>query len=197
MKKFKISPNASVQTAEQIRQKFERLAANVGANGLTPNFQYVLVQGAYDTKTGINPQNNKPVDYAVVKSVKIGNKSAKISGIADLSINSLKRTVNVDEQTVDVIDFTAILPDCSELNALQILESLKEDKIFAIVPNGTVLASTNFDANVRPRQLYKVVEISDAAKINEVLDAAISAGLIEEETEPETEPAEKATKPKK
>ena len=108
MKKFKISPNASVQTVEQIKQKFERLAANVGANGLTPSFQYAIVQSAYDTKTGINPQTSKPVDYAVVKSVKIGNKSNKVNGIADLSINSLKRTVNVDEQTVDVIDFTAI-----------------------------------------------------------------------------------------
>ena len=179
MKKFKLSPNASVQTAEQIRQKFERLAANVGANGLTPNFQYVLIQGAYDTKSGINPQNNKPVDYAVVKSVKIGNKSAKISGIADLSINSLKRTVNVDEQTVDVIDFTTILPDCSELNALQILESLKEDKVFAIIPNGTVLASTNFDANVRPRQLYKVVELTDAATITNIIKATKDAGITE------------------
>ena len=179
MKKFKISPNASVQTAEQIKQKFERLAQNVGANGLTPNFQYALIQGAYDTKSGINPQNNKPVDYAVVKSVKIGNKSAKISGIADLSINSLKRTVNVDEQTVDVIDFSAILPDCSELNALQILESLKEDKVFAIVPNGTVLASTNFDANVRPRQLYKVIELTDTTAITAVVKATKDAGLTE------------------
>ena len=179
MKKFKLSPNASVQTAEQIKQKFERLAQNVGANGLTPNFQYAIVSGAYDTKTGINPQTNKPVDYAVVKSVKIGNKSAKISGIADLSINSLKRTVNVDEQTVDVIDFTAILPDCSELNALQLLETLSEDKVFAIIPNGTVLASTNFDANVRPRQLYKVVEISDAAKVTEILAATKAAGITQ------------------
>ena len=179
MKKFKLSPNARVQTAEQIKQKFERLATNVGANGLTPNFQYVLIQGAYDTKSGINPQTNKPVDYAVVKSVKIGNKSNKVSGLADLSINSLKRTVNIDEQTVDVIDFTAILPDAPELNALQILESLKEDKVFAIIPNGTVLASTNFDANVRPRQLYKVVEISDAAKVNEILDATKAAGITQ------------------
>ena len=179
MKKFKISPNASVQTVEQIKQKFERLAQSVGANGLTPNFQYAIISGAYDTKSGINPQTNKPVDYAVVKSVKIGNKSAKISGIADLSINSLKRTVNVDEQTVDVIDFTAILPDCSELNALQILESLKEDKVFAIVPNGTVLANTNFDANVRPRQLYKCIEISDAAMVTAVIKATKDAGLTE------------------
>ena len=179
MKKFKISPNASVQTAEQIKQKFERLAANVGANGLTPSFQYAIVQSAYDTKTGINPQTNKPVDYAVVKSVKIGNKSNKVNGIADLSINSLKRTVNVDEQTVDVIDFTAILPDCSELNALQLLETLPEDKCFAIVPNGAVLASTNFDANVRPRQLYKVVELTDATKITEVVAATKAAGITQ------------------
>ena len=179
MKKFKFSSSANIQTAEQIRAKFERLATNVGANGLTPNFQYAIVQGAYDTKSGINPQTNKPVDYAVVKSVKIGNKSNKVSGIADLSINSLKRTVNVDDQTVDVIDFTAILPDCSELNALQILESLKEDKVFAIVPNGTVLASTNFDANVRPRQLYKVIELTDAATVTAVVKATKDAGITE------------------
>ena len=179
MKKFKISPNASVQTAEQIKQKFERLAANVGANGLTPSFQYAIISGAYDTKTGINPQTNKPVDYPVVKSVKIGNKSNKVNGIADLSINSLKRTVNVDEQTVDVIDFTAILPDCSEMNALQILENLSEDKIFAIVPNGTVLANTNFDTNIRPRQLYKCIEISDAATVTAVVKATKDAGLTE------------------
>lgn len=179
MKKFKLAPSANVQTAEQIRQKFERLSQSVGANGLTPNFQYAIISGAYDTKSGINPQTNKPVDYAVVKSVKIGNKSNKVSGLADLSINSLKRTVNVDEQTVDVIDFTTILPDCSELNALQILETLDESKVFAIVPNGTVLASTNFDANVRPRQLYKVVEISDAAKVTEILDATKAAGITQ------------------
>ena len=179
MKKFKISPNAKVQTAEQIKQKFERLAQSVGANGLTPSFQYAIISGAYDTKSGINPQTNKPVDYAVVKSVKIGNKSNKVNGIADLSINSLKRTVNIDEQTVDVIDFTAILPDCSELNALQLLESLDESKCFAIVPNGTVLASTNFDANVRPRQLYKVVEISETAKVTEIIAATKAAGLTE------------------
>ena len=179
MKKFKISPNASVQTVEQIKQKFERLAQNVGANGLTPSFQYAIISGAYDTKTGINPQTSKPVDYAVVKSVKIGNKSAKISGIADLSINSLKRTVNVDEQTVDVIDFTAILPDCSELNALQILESLPEDKVFAVVPNGAVVSTTNFDSTSRPRQVYKVIEISDAAKVTEIIAATKAAGITQ------------------
>ena len=179
MKKFKLVPSANIQTAEQIKQKFERLAANVGANGLTPNFQYALVQGAYDTKSGINPQTNKPVDYAVVKAVKIGVKSNKVSGLSDLSINSLKRTINVDDSTLDVIDFTSILPDCSELNALQLLETLAEDIVFAIVPNGTVLASTNFDANVRPRQLYKVVEISDAAKVTEILAATKAAGITQ------------------
>ena len=179
MKKFKLSPSASVQTAEQIKQKFERLAVNVGANGLTPNFQYAIISGAYDTKSGINPQTNKPVDYPVIKAIKIGVKSNKVSGLSDLSINSLKRTINVDDSTLDVVDFTAILPDCSELNALQILESLSEDKVFAIIPNGTVLASTNFDANVRPRQLYKVVEISDAAKVTEILAATKAAGITQ------------------
>ena len=179
MKKVKISPSANVVTVETLKTKFERLAANIGDNGLTPNFQYIIIANSYGVKSGINPQTNKPVDYAVVKSVKIGNKSAKISGIADLSINSLKRTVNVDEQTVDVIDFSTVLPDCSELNALQILESLSEDKVFAIVPNGTVLASTNFDANVRPRQLYKVVELTDAATITNIVKATKDAGLTE------------------
>ena len=179
MKKFKLSPSASVQTAEQIKQKFERLAANVGANGLTPNFQYAIISGAYDTKSGINPQTNKPVDYPIIKAIKIGVKSNKVSGLSDLSINSLKRTINVDDSTLDVVDFTAILPDCSELNTLQILETLAEDKVFAIIPNGTVLASTNFDANVRPRQLYKVVEISDAAKVTEILAATKAAGITQ------------------
>ena len=165
MKKFKISPNASVQTAEQIKQKFERLAQNVGANGLTPNFQYAIISGAYDTKTGINPQTNKPVDYAVVKAVKIGVKSNKVSGLSDLSINSLKRTINVDDSILDVIDFSAILPDCNELNALQLLESLPEDKVYAVIPNGAVVSTTNFDSTSRPRQVYKVIEISDAVLI--------------------------------
>ena len=179
MKKFKLSPNASVQTAEQIKQKFERLATNVGANGLTPSFQYAIISGAYDTKTGINPQTNKPVDYAVVKAVKIGVKSNKVSGLSDLSINSLKRTINVDDSTLDVIDFTAILPDAPELNALQILESLPEDKVFAVVPNGTVVSTTNFDSTSRPRQVYKVVEISDAAKVTEILAATKAAGITQ------------------
>ena len=191
MKKFKLSPNAKVQTVEQIRQKFERLAQNVGANGLTPNFQYAIIQGAYDTKSGINPQTNKPVDYAVVKSVKIGNKSNKVSGIADLSINSLKRTINIDDSSIDVIDFTAVLPDCSELNSLQMLESLPSEKMFAIVPNGTVIANTNFDSTLRPRQLYKCIEIADSSKIDDILETAKKEGIIVFE-EPEA-----ATKPKK
>ena len=179
MKKIKISPSANVVTAAQLKGKFERLASGVGDNGLTPSFQYAIIQGAYGIKSGVNPQTNKPVEYPTVKAIKIGNKSAKVNGLSELSINSLKRTVNVDEQTVDVIDFTAILPDCSELNSLQLLESLDESKMFAIVPNGTVLASTNFDANVRPRQLYKVVEISDTAKVTEILAATKAAGLTE------------------
>ena len=191
MKKFKISPTANVQTAEQLKQKFERLAANVGANGLTPNFQYVLIASAYDTKAGINPQTNKPVEYPVIKSVKIGNKSNKVSGIADLSINSLKRTINIDDSSLEVIDFTAVLPDCSELNSLQMLESLPSEKMFAIVPNGTVIASTNFDTVCRPRQLYKCVEITDSSKIDDVLETAKKEGIITFE-EPEA-----ATKPKK
>ena len=177
MKKFKISPNAKVQTVEQIKQKFERLAQNVGANGLTPNFSYAIIAGAYDTKTGINPQTNKPVDYAVVKAVKIGIKSNKVSGLSDLSINSLKRTINVDDSTLDVIDFTTILQDAPELNALQILESLPEDKVFAIVPNGAVISTTNFDSTSRPRQVYKVIEISDAAKVTEILAVTKEAGI--------------------
>lgn len=195
MKKFKIAPSANVFTAATLKSKFERLSLSVGENGLTPSFKYVIIQGAYNVKTGVNPQTNKPVEYPTVKSVRIGEKSGKISGLSELSINSLKRTVNIDENSIDVIDFSAIIPNCSEFNALQLLETLDESKCFAIVPNGTVLANTNFDTTIRPRQLYKVIEISDAAKINEVLDAAITAGLIEEETETET--AEKATKPKK
>lgn len=191
MKKFKFSSAANIQTAEQIRSKFERLAQSVGANGLTPNFQYALIVGAYDTKSGINPQTNKPVDYAVIKSVKIGNKSNKVSGIADLSINSLKRTINIDDSSLDVIDFTAVLPDCSELNSLQMLESLPSEKMFAIVPNGTVIASTNFDSVCRPRQLYKCIEIADSSKIDDILETAKKEGIIVFD-EPEA-----ATKPKK
>ena len=193
MKKVKISPNANVVSVETLRTKFERLAANIGDNGLTPNFQYIIIANSYGVKAGVNPQTNKPLEYPTIKAVKIGTKSNKVSGLSDLSINSLKRTINIDETTTDVVDFSSILPNCTELNSLQLLEHLPADRMFAVVPNGTLLASTNFDTVVRPRQVYKVVEFLDAAKINEVLDAAISAGLIEEETE-ETE---KATKPKK
>ena len=193
MKKVKISPSANIVSVETLRTKFERLAANVGDNGLTPNFQYIIIANSYGVKAGVNPQTNKPLEYPTIKAVKIGTKSNKVSGLSDLSINSLKRTINIDETTTDVVDFSSILPNCTELNSLQLLEHLPADRMFAVVPNGTLLASTNFDTVVRPRQVYKVVEFLDAAKINEVLDAAISAGLIEEETE-ETE---KATKPKK
>lgn len=180
MKKFKISPNAAnVVTADFLKSKFERLAASVGENGLTPNFQYVIVQGAYNTKSGINPQTKQAIEYPTVKSVRIGMKSNKVGGLSELSINSLKRTVNVDEQTVDVIDFSAILPNSSELNALQVLESLPEDKVYSIVPNGTILASTNFDAIVRPRQLYKAIELTDTATITSVLSTTKDAGLTQ------------------
>ena len=179
MKKVKISPNANVVSVETLRTKFERLSANIGDNGLTPNFQYIIIANAYGVKAGINPQTNKPLEYPIIKAVKIGTKSNKISGLSDLSINSLKRTINIEDSTSDVIDFTSILPDCSELNALQLLETLPEDKCFAIISNGTVLASTNFDANVRPRQLYKVVEISDAAKVTEILAATKAAGITQ------------------
>ena len=194
MKKVKISPNANVVSVATLRTKFERLAANIGDNGLTPNFQYIIIANSYGVKSGINPQTNKPLEYPIIKAVKIGTKSNKVSGLSDLSVNSLKRTVNIDETTADVVDFSSILPNCMELNSLQLLEHLPADKMFAVVPNGTLLASTNFDTVVRPRQVYKVVEFLDAAKINEVLDAAISAGLIEEETETETEKATETEK---
>ena len=92
---------------------------------------------------------------------------------------------------MDVVDFSSILPNCTELNSLQLLEHLPADRMFAVVPNGTLLASTNFDTVVRPRQVYKVVEFLDNAKIDEVLETAKMAGLIDIE-EPEA-----ATKPKK
>ena len=191
MKKFKISPNANIVSVETLKSKFERLAANIGDNGLTPNFQYVIISGAYGVKSGINPQNNKPIEYPIIKAVKIGTKSNKVSGLSDLSVNSLKRTVNIDENTADVVDFSSILPNCMELNSLQLLEHLPADRMFAVVPNGTVLASTNFDTVVRPRQVYKVIELVDNTKINAVIEAAISAGLID------VEEPEKAEKPKK
>ena len=191
MKKVKISPNANVVSVETLRTKFERLAANVGANGLTPSFQYAIISGAYGIKAGVNPQTNKPVEYPTVRAVKIGQKSNKISGFSELSINSLKRTVNVEDSSIDVIDFSSILSNHSELNSLQILESLPSEKLFAIVPNGTVISTTNFDSTSRPRSVYKVIELTDMAVIENVINTAITAGLIEEET-PET-----ATKPKK
>ena len=191
MKKVKISPNANVVSVETLRTKFERLAANVGDNGLTPNFQYIIIANAYGVKSGINPQTNKPIEYPIIKAVKIGTKSNKISGLSDLSINSLKRTINIEDSTSDVIDFSSILTNSAELNSLQILESLPSEKMFAIVPNGTVVSTTNFDSTSRPRSVYKVIELTDMAVIENVINTAITAGLIEEET-PET-----ATKPKK
>ena len=191
MKKVKISPNANVVSVETLRTKFERLAANIGENGLTPNFQYIIIANSYGVKAGVNPQTNKPVEYPTVRAVKIGQKSNKISGMAELSINSLKRTVNIEENSIDVIDFSSILSNHSELNSLQILESLPSEKLFAIVPNGTVVSTTNFDSTSRPRSVYKVIELTDMAVIENVINTAITAGLIEEET-PET-----ATKPKK
>ena len=191
MKKVKISPNANVVSVETLRTKFERLAANVGANGLTPSFQYSIISGAYGIKAGVNPQTNKPVEYPTVKAVKIGQKSNKVCGFSELSINSLKRTVNVEDSSIDVVDFSTVITNSSELNSLQLLETLDKNKLFAIVPNGTVVSSTNFDTVNRPRSVYKVMEITDVAVIENVINTAITAGLIEEET-PET-----ATKPKK
>ena len=191
MKKFKLSPNANVVSAETLKQKFDRLASSIGDNGLTSSFQYVIIAGTYGIKSGVNPQTKQAVDYPTIKSIKIGQKSNKVCGIAELSINSLKRTINVEDTTIDVIDFSAVLPNSAELNPLQLLETLDKEKFFSIIPNGTILANTNFDTTVRPRQVFKVSELTDTATINTVIEAAISAGLIEEET-PET-----ATKPKK
>ena len=191
MKKVKISPSANVITVETLKSKFERLSLAIGENGLTPSFQYAIIQGAYGIKAGVNPQTNKPVEYPTVRAVKIGQKSNKISGMAELSINSLKRTINIEDSTSDVIDFSAVLSNHSELNPLQLLETLDKNKLFAIVPNGTVVSSTNFDSTLRPRSVYKVIELTDMAVIENVINTAITAGLIEEET-PET-----ATKPKK
>ena len=70
MKKVKISPNANVVSVETLRTKFERLAANIGDNGLTPNFQYIIIANAYGVKSGINPQTNKPLEYPIIKAVK-------------------------------------------------------------------------------------------------------------------------------
>ena len=192
MKKFKISPNANIVSVETLKLKFERLGQSVGENGLTPNFQYIIIADSYGVKSGINPQNNKPLEYPIIKAVRIGAKSNKVSGLSELSVNSLKRTVNVEESSVDVVDFSTVITNSSELNALQLLETLDKNKLFAIVPNGTVVSSTNFDTINRPRSVYKVVEIIDDARINEVLDAAKNAGLIDIEA-----PEEATTKPKK
>ena len=191
MKKVKISPSANVITVETLKSKFERLASGVGDNGLTPNFQYAIIAGTYGIKAGVNPQTNKPVEYPTVRAVKIGQKSNKISGFSELSINSLKRTVNVEDSSIDVVDFSTVITNSSELNSLQLLETLDKNKLFAIIPNGTVVSSTNFDTVNRPRTVYKVIELTDMAVIENVINTAITAGLIEEET-PET-----ATKPKK
>ena len=191
MKKVRISPTANVVTIETLKAKFERLGQSIGENGLTPNFQYIIIANSYGVKAGINPQTNKPLEYPIIKAVKIGTKSNKVSGLSDLSINSLKRTINIEDSTSDVIDFSSILTNSAELNSLQILESLPSEKMFAIVPNGTVVSTTNFDSTSRPRSVYKVIELTDMAVIENVINTAITAGLIEEET-PET-----ATKPKK
>ena len=193
MKKVKISSNANIVSAETLKQKFNRLASSIGDNGLTSSFSYVIISGTYGIKEGINPQTNKAVEYPTVKAIKIGQKSNKVCGISELSINSLKRTINVEDTTVEVIDFCAVLANHTELNPLQLLESLNKEKFFSIVPNGTILASTNFDTVVRPRQVFKVVELIDEATINAVIEAAITAGLIEEETET-AETAETAEK---
>ena len=191
MKKVKISPNANVVSVETLKSKFERLSLAIGENGLTPNFTYAIIPGTYGIKAGVNPQTNKPVEYPTVRAVKIGQKSNKISGFSELSINSLKRTVNVEDSSIDVVDFSTVITNSSELNSLQLLETLDKNKLFAIIPNGTVVSSTNFDTVNRPRSVYKVMEITDMAVIENVINTAITAGLIEEET-PET-----ATKPKK
>ena len=179
MKKIKIAPAANVVTAAQLKGKFERLAANVGDNGLTPNFSYALIPGAYGIKAGVNPQNKQTVDYPTVKAVKIGIKSTKVSGLSELSINSLKRTINIEDSSIDVVDFSLVIPNCAELNALQLLESLPEDKIYAIVPNGALVGTTNFDSTLRPRQVYKVLELTDTAKVTEILAVTKTAGITE------------------
>ena len=189
MKKIKVLPHEAIVSVETLKSKFNRLASGVGDNGLTPNFRYTIISGTYGVKSGVNPQTKQAVEYPTVRAVKIGEKSGKISGLSELSINSLKRTVNVEDSTIDVIDFSTILPNCSELNSLQILESLPSDKMFAIVPNGTVVSTTNFDSTSRPRPVYKAIELLDVAVIENVINAAKDAGLITIE-EPEEETAE-------
>ena len=186
MKKVKIAPNANIVSVETLKSKFERLSQSIGENGLTPNFQYIIIANSYGVKSGINPQTNKPLEYPIIKAVKIGTKSNKISGMADLSINSLKRTINIEDSTSDVIDFSSILPNSTELNSLQILESLPSEKMFAIVPNGTVVSTTNFDSTSRPRAVYKVIEIADEVTVNNVLETAEKSGIITFEEPEET-----------
>ena len=211
MKKFRILPHEAIVSVETLTTKFQRLATSVGDNGLTSSFSYVLIHSTYGIKEGVNPQTKQAVQYPTIRAIKIGQKSNKVCGIAELSINSLKRTINVEDTTVDVIDFSGVLPNSAELNPLQLLETLDKEKLFMIVPNGTILASTNFDANVRPRQIFKVVELIDTVMITAVIEAAKEAGLITETEETETEEteteetettekaekAEKAEKPKK
>ena len=103
MKKVKLCPSANIVSAETLKQKFNRLASSIGDNGLTSSFSYVIIAGTYGIKAGINPQNKQTVDYPTVKAVKIGQKSNKVCGIAELSINSLKRTVNIEENFIDVV----------------------------------------------------------------------------------------------
>ena len=179
MKKIRISPNANVVSVETLKGKFERLANSVGDNGLTPNFSYTIIPGAYGVKAGINPQTNKPLEYPIIKAVKIGVKSNKVSGLSELSINSLKRTINIEDSTSDVIDFSAIITNAAELNALQLWESLPSEKMFAIVPNGTVVSTTNFDSTSRPRSIYKVIELADEKTVTEILATTKAAGLTE------------------
>lgn len=186
MKKFRVLPHEAIVSVETLTTKFQRLAISVGDNGLTSSFSYVLIHSTYGIKEGVNPQTRQAVEYPTIRAIKIGQKSNKICGIAELSINSLKRTINVEETTVDVIDFNGVLPNSAELNALQMLETLDKEKFFMIVPNGTILANTNFDTVVRPRQVFKVVELTDMATINAVIEAAKEAGLITEIEETET-----------
>ena len=191
MKKFRVLPHEAIVSVETLTTKFQRLAVSVGDNGLTSSFSYVIIPGTYGIKEGVNPQTRQAVEYPTIRAIKIGQKSNKVCGIAELSINSLKRTINIEDTTVDVIDFSGVLPNHSELNPLQLLETLDKEKLFMIVPNGTILASTNFDTVVRPRQVFKVVELVDTVMITAVIEAAKEAGLITEteteETETETE----------
>ena len=192
MKKFRVLPHEAIVSVETLTTKFQRLAISVGDNGLTSSFSYVLIHSTYGIKEGVNPQTRQAVEYPTIRAIKIGSKSNKVCGIAELSINSLKRTVNVEESSVDVVDFSTVITNSSELNALQLLETLNKEKFFMIVPNGTILASTNFDTVVRPRQVFKVVELVDTVMINAVIEAAKEAGLITEieETEETEETAE-------